>query len=230
MSTPTPPPPAYAPTAGLVTTWWTPGQQPTPDAKPGEWWKGWKPAPTVDKPEPEDEAEQPVTDGDATGFDLQAFADRLGQLVTETPQERAERQRAEREASFKASGETSKDRKARHKAERKEHQRLADRKARQAKQRTSGRARRFRRWCILTALSASAGYAVGLVQILADGGTGVALFAAGLGWALDLRIRGWGQTRVSEVRHPLGLAVMVVARAPLASGLAAALAIIPTTH
>jgi uncharacterized membrane protein YdbT with pleckstrin-like domain len=183
----TPPPPDYAPTAGLKTTWW----EPRPPAS-----------------------------------DVQSLADRLGQLITETPEARAGRQHAEREAAFEAAGETADQRKARHRAEKKAARRQADRAARLAKEGSSGRARRFRRWCVLTALSASAGYAVGLPQLLAPGGPYVGLLVAAFGWALDLRVRGWGDTPVSEIRRPLALAVLVVVRVPLASGLLAALDIL----
>lgn len=198
------PPPDYAPTVGLDTTWWVPGA-------------GHKAAPTPDPGPPEPTA--PPTP--APGFDLTAFADHLGQLITETPEERRTRLTTEREAAFKASGETAEQRKARHKAEAKAAKRAATRKA-QAKE-DSGRARRFRRWCTLTALSASAGYATGLVQLIAPGGPYVGLLLAAFGYGLDLRLRDWGGTRVAEVRRPLALAVLIVVRIPVASGLTVAL-------
>ncbi|MFE2911266.1 hypothetical protein [Kitasatospora indigofera] len=201
-----PPAPGYAPTVGLDTTWWVPGSgrkvAPAPDPGPVE-----PAAPTTAAP----------------GFDVSAFADRLGQLITETPEERRARLAAEREAAFKASGETAEQRQARHKAEAKAAKRAAARKARAKGD--SGRARRFRRWCTLTALSASAGYATGLVQLIAPGGPYVGLFLATFGYGLDLRLRGWGSTRVSEVRRPLPLAVLVVVRIPVASGLTVALGV-----
>lgn len=161
-------------------------------------------------------------------LDLQAFADRLGQIVTETPEDRAARQHAEREAAYKAAGETADERKARHRAEKQASKRAAARARRRAKEGDSGRAKRFRRWCILTALSASIGYELGLVQALAAAGTGVSVLAAAAGWALDLRIRSWGDVAVSEVRRPIAIAVLVVCRVPLASALTAALHILST--
>lgn len=199
-----PPAPGYAPTVGLSTTWWVPGSgrkaAPVPTAVPDE-----PPAPTPAEPE----------------FNASTFADRLAQLITETSEERRDRQHAEREAAFRASGETAEQRKARHKAERKQAKRAAARKA-QAKG-GSSRARRFRRWCTLTALSASAGYAIGLVQLITPGGPYVGLLLAAFGYGLDLRLRDWGGTRVSEVRRPLPLAVLIVCRVPVASGLTVAL-------
>jgi hypothetical protein len=185
--TATPPPPPYAPTAGLPTTWWS--------------------QPAVDR------AQQRTAEA----------VERIGQLITETPEDRRARQHAEREAAFKAAGETPEQRKARHKAERKQAKRTAARKARKAKTGDSGRARRFRRWCTLTAISASAGYAVGLVQVISPGGPYVGLLLAGFGYALDLRLRNWGGTRVSEVRRFIPLAALVICRVPVASGLTVAL-------
>ncbi|MCG6493420.1 hypothetical protein [Kitasatospora sp. A2-31] len=175
------------------------------------------------------EDNEPETEQDDDRAALLAFADRLGALIAETPEERRERQHAEREAQFEAAGETPDQRKARHKAEAREAKRKEARARQKATAGPSGRTRRFRRWCILTAISASAGYALSLPQALAAGGTGVALLASGAGWALDLRLRGWGRIRISEIRHPLGIAVLVVCRIPVASGLVAALSILPTT-
>jgi hypothetical protein len=181
-------------------------------------------APTVGaKATPVPGPPEPAGAAAAPGFDASAFADRLGQIITETPEDRRTRQHAEREAQFKASGETAEQRKTRHKAERKHAKRQAARKARLAKEGNSGRARRFRRWCTLTALSASAGYSVGLVQLITPGGPYVGLLLAGFGYGLDLRLRNWGGTRVSEVRRPLPLAVLVICRIPVASGLTVAL-------
>jgi hypothetical protein len=188
-----PAPPAYAPTVGA---------RATPAPGPAE-----PPAPAIQ----------------AAGFDVTAFADRLGQLIAETPEERRARQHAEREAQFEAAGETPEQRKARHKAEAKAAKRQAARKASHAKQGDSGRARRFRRWCTLTALSASTGYATGLIQLITPGGPYVGLLLAAVGYGLDLRLRNWGGTRVSEVRRPLPLAVLIVCRIPVASGLTVAL-------
>jgi hypothetical protein len=173
-------------------------------------------APTVGPPTPEPAA-APVA---APGFDVTAFADRLGQIITETPSERRARQHAAREAAFEAAGESAEQRKARHKAEAKAAKRQA---ARKAKAGSSDRARRFRRWCTLTAISASAGYSVGLVQLITPGGPYVGLLLAAVGYGLDLRLRNWGGTRVSEVRRPLPLAVLIVCRVPVASGLTVAI-------
>jgi hypothetical protein len=201
-----PAPPDYSPTVGRPTTWWTPDPGSQADSDPG-----------LDPDEPE----APATS--APDFDVTAFADRLGRLITETPDERRARQHAEREAAFEAAGETAEQRKARHKAEAKAAKRQAARKASHAKAGSSGRARRFRRWCTLTALSASAGYGIGLVQLITPGGPYVGLLLAAVGYGLDLRLRDWGGTRVSEVRRPLPLAVLIVCRIPVASGLTVAL-------
>lgn len=185
-------------------------------------------APTVGRPTTWWGAAAKTARTEADKLDLQAFADRLGQIVTETTEERAARQHAEREAAFKAAGETADERKARHRAEKQAAKRAAARARRRAKEGDSGRARRFRRWCILTALSASIGYELGLIQALAAAPTGVAALAAAAGWVLDLRVRSWGDVAVSEVRRPIALAVLVICRVPLASALTAALHILST--
>ncbi|MEU3574795.1 hypothetical protein AB0E96_41330, partial [Kitasatospora sp. NPDC036755] len=118
-------------------------------------------------------------------------------------------------------------------------QQLADR--REAKQRPqrdhrrtargrasySDRPARFRRWAILTAISAVGGYSTGLVQLIAPGGPWVGAILAAAGWALDLHTRDRGRLRVSEVRGPGPLLILVALRIPVASGLAVAAGAVP---
>jgi hypothetical protein len=192
-----PPPPGYPPTVGRPTTWWNA--------------EGATPKTTTASPE-----------ADSTGadFDLRALADRLGVLISETPEERRARQHQEREAAFEAAGETKAERKDRHRAEKLDRQR---RTSAMWHQPHGERARRFRRWCALTVLSASAGYAVGLVQLVTHLPYPVALAATAGAWVLDLRMRGWGHVRVSAVRGFGALTVLTVVRIPFGSALTAVL-------
>jgi len=180
-----------------------PPTYPPTAGRPTTWWT------------PEDAA--PKTEA---GFDMRALTDRLGLLISETPEERRARQHQEREAAFEAAGETKAERKTRHRAEKLDRQHRTSAMWRQPH---GERARRFRRWCTLTALSASAGYTVGLVQLVTHLPYPVALLATAGTWALDLRVRGWGHVRVSAVRGFGALAVLVFVRIPFGSALAAVL-------
>ncbi|GAA2129877.1 hypothetical protein GCM10009760_01630 [Kitasatospora kazusensis] len=224
-----PPKPTRPPTIGL------------PDARPDadevvEWWRKSRPRKQRAAPEPapaenetadtEDQAaeDQQPAPNTTPAYDLNDVVNRLGLLISETPEERAKRLRAEHEAWYERQGETPDQRKARHRSEHAAQRRRASMLWRQPQ---SERARRFRRWCILTAASASIGYAFGAVQLVAHMPvTAAALTAAGT-WALDLRMRGWGHVRVSEARGPGALTVLVLVRVPFASALAGALGLAP---
>ncbi|MFG2919616.1 hypothetical protein ACGF0D_42960 [Kitasatospora sp. NPDC048298] len=182
--------------------------------------------------------------GPVQPIDLVHLVDRLADRLSETPQDRAARLETERELARQraraqedrvreAAGETPKQRDLRHRQ-----QRLADeheakdraRRQRRKAARAAGptdRTRRFRRWCVLTAISAVGGYSVGLVPLIATGGPWVGLVLAAGGWAVDLFLRDLGRLRVSEVRGAGPLVLLVLARIPVASGLAVAAGLAP---
>jgi hypothetical protein len=152
----------------------------------------------------------------------------IGLYLSETPEQRRRRLRDEGDAAYAAAGETARERTRRHRAEDRQHQRTAQRAASLPwRQQHTERVRRFRRWCTLTALSASAGFSLGLVQWVATLNLplGVSVWVAA--WVLDLRIRGWGSTPVSQVHGGGRIAVLVVARIPVASALAAVCGLSP---
>lgn len=241
-----PPPPAHPPTIGPT----------EPEAEP-EWWRRngpWsqgatsKPKPPKvnlgkdnspdeddqEKPEPE----TPGSDDAAHRIWISEFADALaerlgtqvGTILTETPDERAERKRAEREAVFEAKGETEQQRRRRHRREA-----IARRQKASVlwRQNDDERTRRFRRWCILTAASAAAGYLVHLPQALTHLPLPVGVGAVAVAWVLDHKLRGGGHVRVTQVRGPAVIYLCLV-RIPLASALVAVLGLTPlfalTTH
>ncbi|MEU4296369.1 hypothetical protein [Kitasatospora aureofaciens] len=248
-----PPPPTSPPTASM------PDAQPEPEwwRKNGPW------SPSASKPQPkpvdltkaavddqdgtvtdEDQAE-PDVDAEATGEPdaatriwISEFADNLakrlgdqvGTILTETPEERAERQRAEREAHYEAKGETEEQRRARHRREA-----IARRQKASVlwRQEDAERRKRFRRWCIITATSAAAGYLLHLPQALTHVPLPVGVGAVVLAWLLDHKMRGGGHVRVTQVRGPAVLYLCLV-RIPLASALIAVLGLTPlfalTTH
>jgi hypothetical protein len=171
--------------------------------------------------------------------DLVGMVDLLASRINETPEERTARLEAERELDKRrrraeedrvlaAAGETPEQRTKRHRqqalADRREAKVRARRRSRRAARAAgpSDRVRRFRRWCVLTAISAVGGYTTGLVQLAAPGGPYVGLLLAFLGWGLDLHLRDRGRLRVSEVRGPGPLSLLVLARIPVASGIAVA--------
>lgn len=203
MATP-PPPPNYAPTAGLSTTWWSQ----TAEAV-------WTP--------------ENIAAADQAHARLAASMDRLGLYITETPEQRARREREEDDAvRAKRDDETPQQRAKRHRAE--------DRRHRERQQRLASlpwrvphgeRARRFRRWCSLTALSASVGYAVHLVQWVAHLPYAVGIGALVAAVALDLRIRGAFSVPVSQVSGFRRVFVLVLVRVPVASALAAMVGLAP---
>ncbi|MFG3051376.1 hypothetical protein ACGFZP_10585 [Kitasatospora sp. NPDC048239] len=171
--------------------------------------------------------------------DLVGMVDLLAERIGETPDERAARLDAEREldkrrararedAERAAAGETPEQRTRRHRQQRLADKRTASTRARRERRRAartagpSDRTRRFRRWCVLTAISAIGGCSTGLVTLIAPGGPYVGLLLAAGGWALDLHIRDRGRQRVSEVTRPGPLVLLVLVRIPVASGLAVA--------
>lgn len=196
MTTP-PAPPNYPPSVGLPTTWW----RQTAEAV-------WTP----DNLAAADAAQQRTVEA----------IERIGLYITETVEERHRRQRDEDDAIRALAGETPAQRAQRHRIEDRYRKHHAERIAALPwKQHHADRAGRFRRWAALTALSASAGYSVGLVQWVASLPVVVGAGAWLAAWALDLRTRGWGRTPVSQVTGPGRVAVLVIARIPVASALAA---------
>ncbi|MET8544114.1 hypothetical protein ABZW03_26210 [Kitasatospora sp. NPDC004799] len=236
-----PPPPDEPPSVGM------PGPEPEPVV---EWWrKSWPssalPAQrttepvgsrkadadddAADQPDEDDgqgQPEPPATDEttDQERYDLRTVAESLRLLISQTPEEQAERARKEREDQFREQGETPEEREDRHRAEQLAQKRRASVLWRQPQ---SERARRFRRWCILTTTSAVLGYQMGAVQLAARMPLTVAALAAGGAWLIDLRMRGWGHVRVSEVRGFPGLTILVLVRVPFASALVGALGLAP---
>jgi hypothetical protein len=172
-------------------------------------------------PEPKPGADgDDQADGAERAFDLRALADQLTGVLSETPDERERRRHREREARLADAGETPAQRKQRHREERREHEHRASALVRVHH---SERAHRFRRWVVLTGLSASAGYAVGLVQDATGLPLDVGVAALGACWWFDLYMRRWGRTRVSQVRGLFPLVLLVVVRIPVASVLASLL-------
>ncbi|WP_380278642.1 hypothetical protein [Kitasatospora purpeofusca] len=176
--------------------------------------------------------------------DLVGLVDLLADRIGETPEERAQRRQAEQEldrqrararqdAELAARGETPEQRTRRHRRQQLTDRREARTRARRQRRRAarlagpSARTRRFRRWCTLTAISATGGYVTGLVPLISPGGPFVGLLLAACGWGLDLLARDRGRLRVSEVHGPGPLALLIVLRVPVASGIAVALGIGP---
>lgn len=209
---PPPPPPNYAPSAGLSTTWWS------------------QTASAVWTPER-------IAATEAAQSRTVEALDRLSQTITETPEERRRRLDTEEDARIDAARiaagqkpQTPRERAQRHRNRDRAQRHKAERRASMLhKVDSNERVRRFRRWCILTGLSASAGYSVGLVQWADAQGIGAYVVLAA-GWALDLWMRRDAHghlTRVSEVRGAVRLPVLVLVRVPVASALAAACKLAP---
>lgn len=87
----------------------------------------------------------------------------------------------------------------------------------------SDRARRLRKWALLTACSATIGYALYLPQLLDRATLPLQIGAWLTAWGLDLWTREWGTTRVSDITGPWPITLTILARVPLASALIAAL-------
>ncbi|RPE33744.1 hypothetical protein EDD38_2041 [Kitasatospora cineracea] len=170
--------------------------------------------------------------------DLVGLVDLLADRIGESPEERIARKRAEAElakqrsraqedARMAAAGETPEQRTRRHREQQLADKREASLRARRQRRRAaravgpSDRTRRFRRWCVLTAISATGGYAVGFIPLISAGGPFVGLLVTVFGLTLDLYARDGGRQRVSEVRG-WALVLMLLLRVPVASGLAVA--------
>lgn len=208
----TPPPPGHAPTVGLVTTWWS-------NTATAVW--------TPENIAAADRAQQRTVEA----------LDRISQTLTETPEERRRRLDAEEDAGIDAARvaagqkpETSRERAQRHRDRDRARRNKAERRASMLhKVDHSERVRRVRRWLVLTGLSASAGYSIGLVQWADAQGIGAYVVLAA-SWALDLWLRRDPHghlTRVSEVRGAVRLPLLVLVRVPVASALAAACKLAP---
>lgn len=176
--------------------------------------------PLVEDEELEDEPEE---DDDPSHVLPMAVLERIAVIIAETPEERAERRKTEREAAFIAGGETPSEREARHRAERKQAERAATVLWRQP---YVERAKRFRRWMLLTAVSAGIGWEIGLPQALArvPGPVQVAA-AAGALW-VDRWLRSRGKVRVSQARQ-WALVGVILTRVPFASALVAVFDLVP---
>ncbi|MFJ9771209.1 hypothetical protein ACIRVF_08190 [Kitasatospora sp. NPDC101157] len=222
-----PPPPTAPPTIGA------------PDAQPEpEWWRKNGPwNPSTSKPGPVDlgKPRQPADDAEEQAEQhsepwVRRVRHNLHGLISQTPQEQAANARRRREDTYQEQGETPEEREARHQRERRSAERHASILWRQPQ---TERARRFRRWCILTAASAAAGYLLHLPQALTHLPLPVGVGAVFLSWLLDHKMRGGGHVRVTQVRGPAVLYLCLV-RVPLASALFAVLGLTPlfalTTH
>lgn len=213
-----PPPPAQPPTIGQ-------------EAPVVEWWR--KSGPWSPRDSAEDQTAEPQATEEADNDPrvwVSEFADtlaerlgaRIGTILTETPEERVERERAEHEAKYEGR-ETEAQRDARHRREAiARHQRASA----LWRQNDAERARRFRRWCTLTAASAAAGYLVHLPQAITHLPLSVGVTAVGATWLLDHKLRGGGHVRVTQVRGPAVIYLCLV-RIPLASALFAVLGLTP---
>jgi len=184
---------------------------------PSGWWRSSRPPVEPEADDDDDEDAGPP-------FDLRALADQLTGVLSETPQEREQRRYAEAEARYADAGESRVERSQRHREERRQRERWSSVLPLVPH---SERVSRFRRWVVLTALSASAGYACDLVQIAARLPLTEGAVALGAGWWFDLWMRRWGRTRVSQVRGAFPLALLLVVRIPVASALVAVLGLAP---
>ncbi|MFD5564509.1 hypothetical protein [Kitasatospora griseola] len=188
--------------------------------------------------------EQALDPGPLQRTDLVGMVDMLAARIGETPEERAarletereadrRRRRARQDAELAAAGETPEQRTRRHRQQALADKREAANRARRARRQAaraagpSDRTQRFRRWCVLTAISATVGYGLGLVGLASTGGplAGLALAAGGL--VLDLWVRDYGRQRVSEVTRGWPVLLLIAVRIPVASGLAAAAGLAP---
>lgn len=183
---------------------------------PSGWWRR-NQAQAQQQPEANGSSQEPP-------FDLRALADHLTSVLSETQEERERRRRDEHEARHADAGETALERRQRHRTEHADRQRRA---SMLPLVHHSERARRFRRWVVLTGLSASVGYTFDLVQIAAGLPPSVAGGALGGCWLLDRAMRGGGRIRVSEVHGVIPLALLVFVRVPFASVLVALLGLAP---
>lgn len=201
-----PPPPSYPPNGGMPQTWW--------EMTSTTVW-----------------TDERMAAAEAAHLRLAQSMDDLSRSIVETPEDRRQRVRSETRAADDERraelGETPAQRALRHQAEDRAEQRWARRAATRIwKARPDERSRRFRRWCILTGLSASAGYSMGLVQLTSTLPTGVAtLIAFPATYWLDLRLRGgiFNFERISDLRDARRIAIVLMTRIPVASVLASIL-------
>ena len=177
----------------------------------------------VERPEPE-AVDEDQDDDRQPPFDLRALAGQLTDVLSETPEERVQRRQRERDERLATAGETPAERRQRHRDERRQHEHRASALIRVHH---AERTRRFRRWVALTALSASVGYGLHVVQTAARLPPTEAGAALGGSWILDLWLRRWGKVRVSRVRGMFPLALLVIVRIPVASVLVALLGLAP---
>ncbi|MFD7645925.1 hypothetical protein ACFV4P_35430 [Kitasatospora sp. NPDC059795] len=171
--------------------------------------------------------------------DFVGMVDMLAARIGETPEERTarlaaeaeldkRRRRAAEDARLAAAGETPEQRTKRHRQQHLADKREAAAKARRARRQAaraagpSDRTKRFRRWCVLTAASATGGYVTGLIWLASNGGPVAGLVLAAAGLVLDLWVRDFGRQRVSEVNHFWPVVLLILARVPVASGLVVA--------
>ncbi|WP_441251473.1 hypothetical protein [Kitasatospora sp. McL0602] len=201
MTTPPPPPPNYPPTIGLqTTTWWS-----WQNASASMW------------------TPERIAAAEAGQTRLTAAMDGLSRSITETPEQRRRRLRQEDDYERALQGETPPQRAARHRREDRQHQRAASRLWKVGE---GERSRRFRRWCTLTAVSASTGYGLGLVQQISELPFIVGLLIAlpGTYW-IDLKMRGGWQhpERISALRGGRAISAVLLTRIPVSSVLASLL-------
>jgi hypothetical protein len=198
---------------------------PADEQSPAQWWSKNGPwSPTSDEgeqdtPAPAESDPQRIWVGEFADALAERLGTRIGTILTETPDERAERERAEHEAKYEGK-ETDAQRRARHRREA-----IARRQRNSVlwRQGNDERAKRFRRWCILTALSAAGGYLLHLPQALTHVPLPVGVGALAVSWLFDRKMRGGGHVRVTQVRGPAALTYLCLVRIPLASSLFAVL-------
>lgn len=197
-----PPPPNYPPTVGqLAQSWWS--YQNTSAAM-------WTP--------------ERIAAAEAGQSHLTTAISELTRTITETPEQRRARLRQEDDYERRLQGETPQQQATRHRREDRQRQRAASRlwKVGQGE-----KARRFRRWCTFTAISATAGYAIGLVGLFTNQSyywlNAAVLFPAL--YVLDRHLRGgWVKAeRLSDLRGPHAISAVLLTRVPVASVLASLL-------
>jgi hypothetical protein len=212
-----PPPPNYAPTAGRPTTWWTADTATTLTKAPIG-------PSAADQEQGEETAEPADPPAWWTSGNRKALADRAAYQVAGGYAQSAAARIAPLLDTPDADPEET---------EPKQKPTAEERAAA-----NTARARHFRRWCTLTALSACLGTELHLPQTFASVisrawsaggmwvGTGAAGFLIGTTWAADWYLRGGtretGATPVSQVRRKR-LPILVVVRTPFASALVAGL-------
>jgi hypothetical protein len=155
---------------------------------------------------------------------LAAVMEELTRTITETPEQRRTRLRQEDDYERRLAGETPQQQAARHRREDRQRARAQSRLWRVGQ---GERARRFRRWCTLTVVSASAGYALGLVQLISTQSyywINAAVFFPAT-YVLDRQLRGgWVHAeRISAVRGKHAISAVLLTRIPVSSVIASLL-------